>query len=155
MNLDKKFKLFVIIAIVFLGIAIAGSTFVIMGMVGKDQAASAGSSKDKTKMVTVDLGDAITSNVYDETGDQHIARVVISFSVDSASKQYKQFSKDFEGKKVIVRNEIIHIIREQTYEMMTRADAQTKLGDEITQRVNQLLETQIIQGVYFGDFFVQ
>ncbi|MDF2802696.1 MAG: flagellar basal body-associated FliL family protein [Anaerocolumna sp.] len=155
MDLDNKFKIFVIIAIVFLGIAIAGSTFLIMGMVGKDEATSAGSNNGKSKMVTVDLGDAITSNVYDETGEQHIARVVISFSVNAASKQYKQFNKDFEGKKVIIRDEIIHIIREQTYEMMTRADAQTKLGDEVTERINRLLETQIIQDVYFGDFFVQ
>jgi flagellar basal body-associated protein FliL len=156
---DKKFKMFVIIAIVFLGIAIAGSTFLVMKMVSNDggtaDVKTADAKTDKMKIITVDLGDAITSNVYDESGEQHIARVALSFAIDSASKEYKTFSQDFETKKVIVRDEIIHIIREQTYEMMSRTDAQTKLGDEVVQRINKVLGTEIIQDVYFGDFFVQ
>ena len=152
--MDKKFKMFVIIAIVFLGIAIAGSTFLVMKMVSND-GGTADAKTDKMKIITVDLGDAITSNVYDESGEQHIARVALSFAIYSASKEYKTFSRDFETKKVIVRDEIIHIIREQTYEMMSRTDAQTKLGDEVVQRINKALGTEIIQDVYFGDFFVQ
>jgi flagellar basal body-associated protein FliL len=155
--LDKKFKIFVIAAIVFLGIAIAVSTFFILNIVGKDKETAVSEKKEKSKisLTTVDLGDAITTNIFDEEDEQHIARVVISFAVNEKDKSYKAFQEAFASKNVVIRDEIIHIIREQTYEMMSKADAQTKLGDEIVMRINKLLDTQVIQDVYFGDFFVQ
>lgn len=155
--MDKKFKIFVIVAIALLGIAIAISTFFILNMVGKDKetAVSDKNEKSKVSIITVDLGDAIATNVFDEEGEQHITRIVVSFGVNEKDKGYKAFQEAFASKKVIIRDEIIHIIREQTYEMMSKADAQTKLGDEIVIRINKLLDTQSIQAVYFGDFFVQ
>ncbi len=154
--MDKKFKIFVIVAIVLLGIAIAVSTFLVLNMVNKDkQPTASGKTSSKTKMVIVNLGEAITSNVYDEAGEQHIARVSISFGVNEASKQYKKFSKDFASQNVVIRDQVISSIREQTYEMMSKSDAQAKLGDEIKVRINKLLETDVVEEVYFGDFFVQ
>ncbi|WP_069997461.1 flagellar basal body-associated FliL family protein [Cellulosilyticum sp. I15G10I2] len=155
--MDKKFKIFVIIAIVLLGIALAVSTFLVLNIINTEKAPTADNkeTKSKTKIITIDLGEAITSNVYDEAGEQHIARVSISFGVNEASKQYKKFKKDYDASKVIIRNEIIQSIREQTYEMMSRTDAQTKLGDEIAERINKLLNTEVVVEVYFGDFFVQ
>ncbi len=153
--MDKKFKIFVIIAIVLLGVAIAVSTFLLLNVVNKGEDVAVNAKEKKIKLITIDLGDAITSNVYDEAGEQHIARVSISFGVNQSSKQYKKFRKNFDSSKIIIRNEIIQGIREQTYEMMSKTDAQTKLGDEIAERINKLLDTQVIQEVYFGDFFVQ
>ena len=160
--MDKKFKIFVIVAIVFLGIAIVGSAFIVLKMVGNNNNDSnsnkqvvAEKEKKEPKLVPIDLGDAITTNIFDEAGAQHIAKIVISFGVDESSKEYKKFNEEFKSKNVIIRDEIIHILREQTYEMMAKADAQTKLGDEITVRINKLLKTEIIGKVYFGDFFVQ
>ena len=37
----------------------------------------------------------------------------------------------------------------------SKADAQTKLGSEIVNRLNKLLDTELIKEVYFKDFFVQ
>ena len=143
-------------AIVFLGIAIAASTFVILNMVNKkNTAVSAESKKASVILSTVDLEDAISTNIFDENGEQHIARVVLSFGVDKSSKEFKKFEEAVKDKKVIIRNEIIHIIKAQTYEMMSKADVQEKLSDEITPRINELLNTEIIQKVYFGDIFVQ
>jgi len=155
--LDKKFKLFVIIAIVFLGIAIAAGMFFILDAVGKNKVVAESNKKSTNIMSlsTVDLGDAIATNVFDEQGEQHIARIVVSFGIDEEDSAYEPFKEAFESKKVIIRDQIIHIVREQTYEMMTKTDAQTKLGDEIVVRINELLDTQVIQKVYFGDFFVQ
>lgn len=153
--MDKNFKLFVIIAIVFLGIAIAASTFFVLKSVGKDKQTVAADGKNAVNLTPIDLGEAIATNIFDESGEQHIARVVVSFGVDESSKDYKKFKEDFDTKKVVVRDEIIHILREQTYEMMSKADAQTKLGDEIAARTNKVLNTKIIGKVYFGDFFVQ
>lgn len=155
--MDKKFKLFVIIAIVFLGIAIAAGMFFILDAVGKNKVVAESNKKSTNIMSlsTVDLGDAIATNVFDEQGEQHIARIVVSFGIDEEDSAYEPFKEAFESKKVIIRDQIIHIVREQTYEMMTKTDAQTKLGDEIVVRINELLDTQVIQKVYFGDFFVQ
>lgn len=153
--MDKKFKIFVIIAIVILGIALGIVTFLFVNTLKNNEDKTATSKDTKIKLATIDLGDAITSNIYDERGEQHIARVTISFGVNEASKQYKKFTKDFDASNVIIRNEIIRTIREQTYEMMAKTDAQTKLGDEIAASINKLLDTEVIQEVYFGDFFVQ
>lgn len=155
--MDKKFKIFVIIAIVLLGIAIGVSTFLVLSMMGKDKEAVSESQAEvsKSKLVTINVGDPITCNVYEATGEQHIAKVSISLGVNEKSKQYKKFQKDFESSQVIIRDEIIQTIREQTYEMMSKTDAQTKLGDEIAARINKLLDTQVVEKVYFSEFFVQ
>lgn len=158
--MDKKFKIFVIIAIAVLGITIAAvSTFVVLNMAAnkgtETEAVTDDKKNSKTKLVIIDLGDAITSNVYDEIGDQHIARVTISFGANQASKQYKKFSENFGTQNVVIRDQIISSIREQTYEMMSKSDAQAKLGDEIIIRINELLDTDVIEAVYFSDFFVQ
>ena len=147
-----------ITAIVLLGVCIAGSTFLVLQVVNKNQSGVASSNNvnsDKSNLVALDLGDAITANVYEENGIQHIARIEVSFGLNQDSKAYKKFTENFPSQVAIIRNEIIQTLREQTYDMMSKTDAQTKLGDEIIVRVNKLLDTNIIEAVYFKEFFVQ
>lgn len=157
--MENKFKLFVIIGFVVLGLAVAGSTFFILTQLKKAPAQVTETVKEeikKTDLAKIELEEAITSNVYEEGSMQHIARISVSLGVDqSAKKEYEAFTTLYSENIALIRNEIIQVIREQTYSMMSKADAQTKLGSEIVNRLNKLLDTELIKEVYFKDFFVQ
>lgn len=157
--MENKFKLFVIIGFVVLGLAVAGSTFFILTQLKKTPAQVTETTKveiKKTDLAKIELEEAITSNVYEEGSVQHVARIHVSLGVDQSSKkEYEAFTTLYSENIALIRNEIIQVIREQTYSMMSKADAQTKLGSEIVNRLNKLLDTELIKEVYFKDFFVQ
>ncbi len=155
-RVDKNFKVFVIATLFVLLIAIGGCTFVIFNIVSKNNIGKEVEKGDKEKELTVvSLGDAITVNVSDESGQIHIMRIAISFGVDEKSKEFKRFSNDVKEKEVIIRDGIIDVLRAQTFEMMNKADSKAKLSDEIKMKVNQLLDTEVVEKVYCSDFFIQ
>ena len=158
--MENKFKIFVIVGFVSLGLTIAGSTFFILTQINKEPKEViqvVDTEINSTELAKIELEEAITSNVYEEEGSmQHIAKVHVSLGVDQSSKkEYEAFTTLYGENIAVIRNEIIQIIREQTYGMMSKADAQIKLGSEIVNRLNKLLDTQLIKEVYFKDFFVQ
>ena len=157
--MENKFKLFVIIGFLVLGLAIAGSTFFVLTQLNKNPEqviAVEENTIKKTELAKVELEESITSNVYGEDNMQHIARIHVSLGVDQSDKKgYEAFTTLYNDNIALIRNEIIQVVREQTYSMMSKADAQVKLGSEIVNRLNKLLDTTLIKEVYFKDFFVQ
>lgn len=157
--MENKFKIFVIVGFVVLGLGIAGSTFFILTQLNKAPKEVVEIQENeikKTDLAKVELAEAITSNVYGEGNMQHIARIHVSLGVDQSDKKgYEAFSTLYDENVALIRNEIIQVVREQTYSMMSKADAQVKLGSEIVNRLNKLLDTTLIKEVYFKDFFVQ
>lgn len=157
--MENKFKLFVIIGFLVLGLAIAGSTFFVLTQLNKNPEqviAVEENTIKKTELAKVELEESITSNVYGEDNIQHIARIHVSLGVDQSDKKgYEAFTALYNDNIALIRNEIIQVVREQTYSMMSKADAQVKLGSEIVNRLNKLLDTTLIKEVYFKDFFVQ
>ncbi|WP_180270673.1 flagellar basal body-associated FliL family protein [Sporanaerobium hydrogeniformans] len=155
--MDKKFKIFVIVTLAILLIAIGGCTFVVLNLINKTNSAVSEAVKEEKpkELKVVGLGDAITVNLSDEYGESHVMRVVISFGVDEKSKEFKKFNSDVTEKNVIIRDAIIDIMREQTFEMMNKKDGKTKLSDEVKTKINKLLDTKIIEKVYCSDFFIQ
>lgn len=157
--MENKFKLFVIIGFLVLGLAIAGSTFFVLTQLNKNPEqviAVEENTIKKTELAKVELEESITSNVYGEDNIQHIARIHVSLGVDQSDKKgYEAFTTLYNDNIALIRNEIIQVVREQTYSMMSKADAQVKLGSEIVNRLNKLLDTTLIKEVYFKDFFVQ
>lgn len=157
--MENKFKVFVIVGFLVLGLGIAGSTFFILTQINKEPQQITSVQENtikKTDLAKVELEEAITSNVYGEDNMQHIAKIHVSLGVDQSDKKgYEAFSTLFSENIALVRNEIIQVVREQTYSMMANADAQIKLGSEIVNRLNKLLGTELIKEVYFKEFFVQ
>lgn len=153
--MDNKFKVFVIVALIILALLAGTGTFIALNVLNKSEATGQSKEVDDENIELIELGEAITANLLDEMENPHIIRLKISFAVDSKSDEYKKFNEDFALKQVLIRDMIIRITREQTYEMMMRQDAQSKLSDEIVASINKLLGTTLIQKVYFGDFFVQ
>lgn len=160
--MDKNFKIFVIIALVALASLAATATVVAFNVMNKsNQAAKAeaeGGEEETVKKENTELlplAEAITANLAGEEDGYHIIRVQISLCIDSKAKTAKDFKEKFAAEQVTIRDAVIRVLRQQTYEMVMKQDAQDKIGEQLTNTLNTLLETDIIQGVYFGDFFVQ
>lgn len=156
-DLDKKFKIFVIVALVALAGLAATATFIAFRVMATSNEVASGSTKsvNREDLVVMSLSDAITSNIQSDKNNYHMIRVQVAFEVDGKSKEYKTFSEGFSSQEAIIRDAIIRVLRQQTYEMVMREDAQDKVGEQIKTALQELLGTKIIEGVVFADFFVQ
>ena len=157
--MDSKFKVFVISAFVvlFAGM-VAGGFFIFKSVSNKEPAANTEEAQSKPKDVAIfEIAGDITTNLISEKNEQskHVIKVTVGFAVDKKSKDFKTVSNDFIEKEILIRNEVIQALRDQSYESMAKSDAQAKLSEIIVSRVSKLLFTQSIEEMYFGDFFVQ
>ena len=156
--MESKFKIFVIVAIVVLALSIAASTFFVLRAMNNNQAnVVAQNTEYEPNLKTISLGDSILTNLTSENSTvQRFAKVKISIGVDATDeKAYEALGTKIEEKSASIRNELITTIGEQTYSMLSAANAKTKLADEIIIRLNTLLDTDLIYEVYYEDFFVQ
>lgn len=155
--MENKFKIFVIVAIVVLAIAIAASTFFLLRAFNDSQANVITTSVEhEPDLKAIALGEAILTNITSEGSMQRFAKVKISIGVDASNEEaFTALSTQIEEKSASIRSELITTIGEQTYSMLSAANAKTKLADEIVIRLNTLLDTDLIYEVYYEDFFVQ
>lgn len=158
--MDGKFKVFVIVAIVVLALAIAASTFFVMTMMGKNSQGVEQTTIENQMPVLAEvaLGDAIITNIASDDGDmQHYAKVQISIGIDATdTKVSDELKKVIEGKAASIRSEVISALGEQTYTMLSNtATGKEKLADEIITRLNKLLETDLVKAVYYQEYFIQ
>ena len=150
--MDKKFKVFVIVSIVVLTlITVAGGVTVFTMMSNTKVTGDSGKTSSDTLEI-VYLDEAVNSNLkMDKDNISHIVRVAVGFEINSKDKNYKTFMTDFTNKQIIIRDGIISLLRSQTYSEINKEE----LSKMIKEKVNSLLDTNIIETVYFSDFFVQ
>ncbi|MGL4739091.1 MAG: hypothetical protein ACRCW2_16755, partial [Cellulosilyticaceae bacterium] len=78
--MDKKFKIFVISALVLLACVAGVSTFVAITVMNRMSETQATSEKvsmvDSKNLVLLNLSEAITVNIVDEANKPHVVRVV-------------------------------------------------------------------------------
>lgn len=156
--MESKFKIFVIVAIAVLGIAVAGSTFFVLRALNSNNIEATTSQGEGTvDLKEVELGDAILTNVASEGNIQHFAKIQVKIGVDATNtKAYEALTPKFEEKSASIRNELINAIGEQTYSMLSDTKVgKEKLADEIITRLNKLLDTEMIQAVYYEEYFIQ
>lgn len=155
--MESKFKIFVIAAIAVLGIAIAGSTFLVLKVLNNNTQTAVTQERSVNNISEVEVGEAIVTNIASEGNVQHFAKIQIKLGVDSSnSKNYEVLTSEFEERSASIRNELINAIGEQTYTMLSDTKAgKEKLADEIITRLNKLLDTEMIQAVYYEEYFIQ
>lgn len=155
--MESKFKIFVIVAIVVLALAIPTSTFFVLRTFNNAQTKEVVEVEHKPELKEIALGDAILTNITAEGSSvQHFVKIQISIGVDASDeKAYAALSTEVTEKSASIRNELITIIGEQTYSMLSASNAKIKLADEIIIKLNTLLDTDLIYEVYYIDFFVQ
>lgn len=154
--MDNKFKSIVIVALVvlFAGMT-AGGFYIVKRMSGDVQTGQGVYSPQDIQIFQ--LSESITTNLVseDNPNKNHIIKVTVGFGVNKRSKDYKAIAREFTEKEMLVRDEVIQSLRDQSYENMTKSNAQSQLSEVIVSRVSTLLVTQAIEGIYFGEFFVQ
>ena len=160
--MDKKFKIFVIVALVVLTLAVGAGVFFIVQMQlnsasGDDPTEVVVSTNNKkVELELMAMTDAVNGNLkIGKDGIAHIMRISISIQINVKSKVYKDFQTDFPAKETIVRDRILRMIRNITYEEIMQPGAQEAFAESITDMINELLETDIVFGTYFQEFFVQ
>lgn len=157
--MEGKFKIFVIVALVVLALAIGGSTFFIWRMISNNTVVNASETSDVTEveLKPIDLGDSILTNIAVESGNvQHFAKIQVSIGVNASDeKEFTALSEKITANSASVRSELISTIGEQTYTMLNATNGKEKLADEIILRLNALLETEMICKVYFQEYFIQ
>ena len=157
--MDNKFKSVVVIALVVLFVGMtAGGFYIVKKMSGDVQSAQGGQAVyNPENMQIFQLSESITTNLVSEENPNinHIIKVTVGFGVNKKSKDFKMIAKEFQEKEMLVRDEVIQSLRDQSYENMTKSDAQSQLSEVIISRISTLLTTQAIEGIYFGEFFVQ
>lgn len=156
--MENKFKIFVIVAITVLASAVTISTFFVLGALNGNNTESVVQQEEKTVELTeVSIGDSIMTNIASEGKGQHFAKIQVKIGVDASdTKAYETFIKTLETKAASIRNELISSIGEQTYTMLSDTNTgKEKLADEIIVRLNKLLKTEMIQAVYYEEYFIQ
>ena len=156
--MEGKFKLFVVTAIIILGISVAGVAFFLVKQMNEKSVTTPEATMEGTlNLVEISMGDAIMTNIaISEDEIQHFAKIKISLGIsDNNKKAYEAFNEALTSKAASIKNELIDVIGEQTYSMLKSTDGKTKLADEIIVRLNKLLNTDVINEVYYEEYFVQ
>lgn len=157
--MEGKFKLFVIIALVVLALAIGGSTFFVWRAISNNTVANANQTENVKDEVLkpIDLGDSILTNIATESGNvQHFAKVQVSIGVSASDeKAFTALSEKIQKNSASIRSELISTIGEQTYTMLNATNGKEKLADEMISRLNTLLDTDMVCKVYFQEYFIQ
>jgi len=156
--LESKFKIFVIVAIAVLGLAVATSTFLVLKALNGSNTESVATQENiAANLKELEVGEAILTNVASEGSIQHFAKIQVKIGVDASdTERYEALAKQFEERSASIRNELISAIGEQTYTMLSDTKAgKEKLADEIITRLNKLLDTEMIQAVYYEEYFIQ
>lgn len=77
--MESKFKLFVIIAIVVLGISIAASTFFVLKQMNESSNGQTAATEKELNLTEVSMGDAIMTNIaIGEDAVQHFAKIKLA-----------------------------------------------------------------------------
>jgi flagellar basal body-associated protein FliL len=103
------------------------------------------------------LKDSIKANLLPTSSDSkdHMAMITISIGLNTKEKDYKTLSPMLTEKEVIIRDAILKILRNKTYEELNKADAQSMLRAEILNCLQELFNSNTIVDVYFGEFYKQ
>ena len=156
--MDKKFKIFVVIAIVVLTLGVAAVTVLLLNQSSNNDKEYTNAEKEvEVDIVEIPMGEEIMTNIaLGEDEVQHFVNVQISLGINKKNeKSYEALTEKMGFKTASIRNELIDILGDQTYDMLSATDGKVKLADEIVLRLNKLLGTDLICEVYYQKYFVQ
>jgi flagellar FliL protein len=146
--------IYVVISVVMIALGYFGGTK-FLGKSGDKQEAevSEAANKDeshgtpeKTEMVMVD--DIIVNP--SGTGGTRFLSCSIGFEVGS-----EEAVKQFESRRPMIRDALITILGSKTLEQLSDAKEKEITRYQIKKRVEQLMNSKDVQGVYFTDFVLQ
>ncbi len=156
--MENKFKIFVIVAISVLALAVGASTFLVLKALNNSNTeVEQAQESTPVSLMEVETGEAILTNIVSEGSVQHFAKIKVKIGVDASdTESFDELILKFQERAASIRNELISTIGEQTYTMLSDTKSgKEKLADEIITRLNKLLDTEMIKAVYYEEYFIQ
>ncbi len=155
--MDKKVVIIIgVVFVVLLLVIVGGGFFLYSTFMGGAPEVQQEYVPDDIEVWT--LTDSIMANLTTEDGTKasgNMLRVLVSFGLDTSSKDYKDFTADFVLKEVVVRDRIIKVLEQQTYARATSPDGKAEIAIQIKDSINEYFGTTIIYEVYFADYLAQ
>lgn len=111
--------------------------------------------QEDIKLVT--LSDPIYTNLLNGPDEkEHVIRLSLSLGVDcTKEKEGDAFIEMVTAKDVIVKDVIIGVLRNKTFDELKKTDAQEILRDEILTNLQKEFDSNLIVTVYISDLFLQ
>lgn len=112
--------------------------------------------QENIQLISYD-GESLYTNL--RTGDdnkKHVIRVGYSLGIDiSDKKESEAFITTLSEKTPIVKDVIIGVLRNKTYEELQKSDAQAVLREEILEKLQQEFDSNLIVTIYLSDLFLE
>lgn len=105
------------------------------------------------------LGETIITNLLKGPDQkEHVIKISVNLGINTSketSKEAENLISNLELQKTIIKDTIIDICRNKTYEEMEMTNAKTVVKDEILASLQEIFATNLIVDVYIDDFFTQ
>ena len=96
-------------------------------------------------------GDYFVTNIKDS---KSYVKVSIALEVNRAADD-GEFQEFMKSKNHIIRDAIVFVLREKTYEELSSPDVKEILSQELIDKINEALGTDNVVGIYYNDYVVQ
>ncbi len=112
-------------------------------------------SQDDIKLYT--LEDSIYTNLLKgEDNKEHVGRLSLSLGIDATEESdATEFITKLSDNKEVIKDVVIGILRNKTYEELRNADGQEILRNEIVDKLRKQFDSNLIFTVYISDLMVQ
>ncbi len=106
------------------------------------------------EMLTVVLDAPLTTNLsVGADGEAHSFRVNFSIAVDNTDKKESPvFYELLQGKKDIIKADILSVVKSKTYEELARPDGSDVLADEILSKLQGRFQNKLLVDVYVTEW---
>ncbi|OOB80250.1 MAG: hypothetical protein BEN19_06000 [Epulopiscium sp. Nuni2H_MBin003] len=147
-------KVIIIILVVVLLLVIGGGGFAFWFFVMRETEPE-DPNKRPDDLTTVQMTSTIMSNLSGGDPTSHIVRMHVGFKIDSKNKALGDFISTYEVEEATYKSIINDLLRKETYESASEANATEKMAIEIRDAINAYLEVDVIYEVIFIEYLVQ
>jgi len=150
----------VIIALLVLLLgAISAASFFFIKTMGKGDNAEAASTEAPAVKLTVDqiekvpLSSPISTNLSaGRDGVEHYVKINLAIGVNNTDKKESpKMVTSLQSNEMVVRDIILGVLRNQTYDVLTDTDGQELLKDSIKTQLQEEFNSNLIVQVYISD----
>lgn len=160
MEKNKIMMLSIIILLVVLLATIAAGFFITLKKINQEPSAEGQVQTEAPaspeEIILFDVADSIYTNLKKgDDGKEHIIKLGVSLGIDNTDKKKGEpYKTELEAKIPMIKDTVIGILRNKTYDELQQADAQNILREEILERLQQDFNTNLIVNVYLSDMFL-
>lgn len=164
-NKSKMGMVIIVVILVLMFIVFTGGFIYTITLLNSAKAANGNPPKQEvaeyslTDTVNIDIADSITVNLLPSSGDskKHVAIVRLQLVLNAKDKDYKKLKLDslVVANEVAIRDSIIGILRNKTYDELEKPDSSAVLKQEILGSLQEFFGTNAIVDVYLAEYNYQ